>query len=68
MSSYHGNQGGICQKILGGPTFSNDDVITAMTSLLLLYLPKYWGGRGPPGPPARYLPDKKDGISAIEMT
>ena len=37
--------------ILGGPRFSNDDVIMAMTSLLPPYLQNIGGAAAPPAPP-----------------
>ena len=52
-------QGGSRQNNTGWALCSNDDVIMLMTSLLLFNPAKHWVGRGPPGPPARYLPGCK---------
>ena len=40
-------QGGRRQKIIGWVMGSNDDVIIAMTSLLLIFPSKYWVGPAP---------------------
>ena len=61
-------QGGSRQFNFGGSKYSNDDVI--MTSHNT-NPPKYWGVRGPPGPPTDYPPAlivKEDRYFRVNIT
>ena len=49
-------QGGNNEKILVGPSFSNDDVIRAMRSLLLPSIPNIGGAAAPVAPPVATPP------------
>ena len=45
-------QGGSTEKILVGPPFSNNDVITSCDVIVTSIHPKYWWGQAPPAPPS----------------
>ena len=57
-------QGGSREFYFGWAAHSNDDVIISMTSLLLLWPSKYWGGQLPPCPPTDYLPELFCGVQS----